>query len=132
MSAPTCVFDGLNINDGAVYTVFPGVDLGERKKTFDEYRSFTGDVSQANVSEAYYVEAHLPIAVQGSSRANLKSKVEDINDIIDSCSAASTKTLVYDGESYEIAASPRVAYVKDQAAEVSFWTKLDLTLNRVP
>ena len=132
MAVPTLTFDGLNLNDGSAYTVLPGVELGARQKTYDEYRSFTGAVAQVNVSEAHLIEVKLPILVQGSSVADLDAKVQTINAKIDGCTAAATKALVYGGTTYQIAASPRVAYAINQNEQLAFWTKLAVVLNRLP
>lgn len=132
MSVPTCTFDGLNLNDGAIYKLMPGVVLGARAKTWDEYRSYTGAVTRANVSEAAYVEMHFPMLVQGSSPADLDAKVQAINTKIDSCSAASPKNLVYEGTTYQIVDTPRVAYDIGQRERNVFCTLLDVLLWRVP
>ena len=132
MAVPTLTFDGLNLNDGSAYTVLPGVELGARQKTFDEYRSFTGAVTQANVSEAHLIEVKLPMLVQGSSVADLDAKVQAINAIIDLCTPASPRTLAYAGTNFSIHASPRVAYTINQNEQLAFWTKLAVVLNRLP
>ena len=132
MSVPTLTFDGLNINDGTTYRLQPGARPGARKKSWDEYRGLSGAVTQANVSEAYYVESHWPLIVAGSSLADLNTKVQAINTKIDGCTATATKALVFAGTIYQIAASPSVEYEIGQREANAFWTKIDLALFRVP
>lgn len=132
MAFPTLTLDGLNLNDGTVYTLMSGMELGARQKTWDELRSYTGAVTQANVSEAYYIPAHCGIRVQGSSAADLDVKVKAINTKIDGFTAAAGKSFVYDGTTYVCGASARVAYALGARELLKFWTVVDLVMNRVP
>jgi len=126
------IFDGLDLHDGTVYRVFPGIELGARQKTYSSRKSYTGAVAQYNVSEAYEIPMRFPMKVQGTSLADLDAKVQAINTKIDGCSSAAPKDLVFAASTYQIISSPRVAYVLDAAAGVAFWTVFDLVLNRVP
>lgn len=132
MSLPTCTFDGLNINDGSTYTVMPGVELGARQKTWKERRSYTGAVAQYNVSEAYVIPMKFPLKVQGTSLADLDAAVQAINTKIDGCSSAAPKNLVFAGTTYQIATTPRIAYVLGASAGAVFFVFIDLVLNRRP
>ena len=132
MSAPTCVFDSLNINDGTTYTIMPDIELGARIKTYSSRKSYTGAVAQYNVSEAYEIPMRFPMKVQGSSLADLDAKVQAINTKIDGCSSAAPKNLVFAGVTYQIISSPRIAYTLDAAAGAGFFATFDLVLNRVP
>jgi len=131
MAVPVCTLDGLNLQANG-YTIMSGIDVGVRLKTWDEQRSYAGGVTQTNVSEAYIIQMTLPLEVQGSSLADLNTKVQAVNTKIDSCSSASPKSLVFDGTTYQIVSTPRVGYVIDLAAEVGFRAAINLVLNRLP
>jgi hypothetical protein len=132
MAIPPCVFDGLNVNDGVVYTILPGVELGARQKTWSERKSYTGVIAQYNVSDAASIPMRFPMLVEGLSPADLDAKVQAINTKIDGCSSVTPKNLVYGGMTYQIVTTSRVAYIIDQREQNSFVTKLDLVLNRLP
>jgi hypothetical protein len=125
-------FDGLDLNDGTVYRVFPGIELGARLKTYNSRKSYTGAVAQYNVSEAYEIPMRFPIKVQGTSLADLDAKVQAINTKIDGCSSEAPKDLVWAGTTYQIVTTPRVGYVLDAAAGAGFFATCDFTPNRMP
>ena len=130
---PTLTLDGLNLNSGTTYTLMPGIDFGAQVKTFEEYRSYTGAVTQANVNTGHYIPVSIPLMVQGSSLATLDAAVQAINAKIDTCSAAATKALVWNGtDTYQIASSQRVAYTLDQQAGIAFRVFIVVALNREP
>jgi len=132
MALLTCTLDGLDLNNGTSYILWVGASMGAKLKTFDEQRSYSGALTQTNVSEAYYVPVVLPIRCKGSSLSDLDSKVQAINTKIDACTAASPKNLVLGSVTYQIVASPRVTYAMDDGVAVAFWTILDVQLNRIP
>ena len=132
MARTVFIFDGLNLNDGGVYHYIPGVELGARQKTWDEYLGFGGMVRQVNVSEAGTVPMKFPMRVQGTSLADLNAKVQAINAKIDGCSSDVPRALVFAGMTYAITTSPRVAYVFDEVVCSCFSALIDLVLNRSP
>lgn len=132
MAAPACTFDGLNINDGATYTVMPGVIIGAKKKTWDEYRGLAGTPTAVNVSEAYYVEMTVPLRIQGSSTSDLRTKIAAVNTKVDGCTPTATKTLAYDGTNYTIALGKHIEWTCGQREQNAFYTICDLKLWRTP
>ena len=132
MTLPALIFDGLDLNDSVIYTVLPGIAPGAPQKTWSERKSYTGSIAQYNVSEAASVPMLFPMKVQGTSLADLDDKVQAINTKIDGCSSSTPKSLVWADTTYQIVTTPRVAYVLDAAAGVSFWAMFDLVLNRLP
>lgn len=132
MAIPTLTFDGLDLNDGTIYKLMPGVVLGAKRKTWDDRRSYTGSPARYNVSTAYYIESHWPIAVQGTSFADLKSKVAAINTKIDLCTTASPKNLIFAGTTYQIVDSENVEVVVGQREINDFRALIDLALYRIP
>jgi hypothetical protein len=132
MSRTVFTFDSLDMNDGTVYRVFPGIELGARIKTYSERKSYTGNVAQYNVSEAASIPMKFPLKVQGTSLADLDANVQAINTKIDGCSSAAPKNLVFAGTTYQIISSPRIAYVLDAAAGAGFFASFDFTPVRLP
>jgi len=132
MSAPTVTFDSLNINDGAKYGVLEGSYLGAPVVTFDEVRSYSGAVTQTNVSSANLIEVTIPLIVKGSSVSDLRSNINALNTKISGCTAASPKALVFDGVTYSIVASSQVAPPLTQSYQNKYIAFLDLVLNRTP
>lgn len=132
MTPLTVTLDSLNLNDGSTYLLWVGADMGAPVLTFDEQGSYTGAVTQTNVSTAHLIPAVLPIRVKGTSLADLDTKVQAINTKIVLCTAAAPKNLVYGSTTYQIVASPCVSYSSDEAVAVGFWTILELQLNRLP
>ena len=125
-------YGGLNLNDGSTYIVLEPVDVGERQKTWSEYRGLDGTVAQTNVSEASLIEMHFPIEVHGSSVSDLDSKITAINTLID----AGAQTLAFNDGSgavnYSCLHSPRVGRVHDIRSDVGFYTVVELVLFRIP
>jgi hypothetical protein len=132
MAAPTCTLDSLDLNDGTIYTISGPVTIGERLKSFDEYRGLDGTVTQANVTEAILIDVTIPIHVQKDSAANLRTALATINTKIDGCTAAAPKVLAYASTNYSIVASPRVGWVEDDAFLLKFWTEIVVALKRLP
>jgi hypothetical protein len=132
VSLPTCTLNGHNLNDGATFTVMPGATMGERVLTFDAFRSYTGQVTQTNVTEAAYIPVTIPLRVAGSDVFDLMAQIDVLNGIIAACSATTPGTLVFNGRSYTIHASPRVPLVIDQPAQIRGWTTVTVNLNRTP
>jgi hypothetical protein len=132
VAAPTLTLAGTNINDGTIYTLLDEVDVGERHKTWSEYRGYNGLVAQYNVTEAMLVEMHFRILVKAASVTLLRQYVEWWNTTLDNASSS----LVYNDGSgaitYNIVHSPRVNYVRNQASQNSFWTILEIVLYRLP
>jgi len=129
MARTPLIFDSLDMNDGMVYRLFPGVELGARLKTWNSRKSYTGNLAQYNVSEAQEIPMKFPLKVQGTSLADLDAKVQAINAKIDGCGSADPKDLVFASTVYQITTTPRVAYSPDAAV---FTAMFDLVLNRVP
>ena len=132
MAAPTVSFDSLDINDGTKYSVLEGSYLGAVVVTFDEMRSYSGAVTQTNVSSANLIEVTIPLMVKGSSVSNLRSNINALNTKISGCTAASPKALVFDGVTYSIVASSQVAPPLTQSYQNKYIAFLDLVLNRTP
>lgn len=133
MALPTNVkLSGLNLNDGTVYTLLPGLDLGERDKSFDAYRSYTGSVAQANVSEGDPVAMSVPLLVQGTTFDLLYAAIGAINTILDSGPTTFTITEGTTVQSFTILHSPRVKWPRTQEVENAFRARIVLTLYRMP
>ena len=133
MAAPTTVtYGGLSLNDGTTYTLLDGFDPGERMKTWSEYRGYDGTAAQYNVTEAALIEMHVPLLIKSTTNAGLAAAVAAINTIIDDGAA----TFVWDdgsgAVSYDCVHSPRIRYVRDNAAQSKFYTVVDLVLYRTP
>lgn len=130
--AVSFTYGGLDLNDGDTYTLLEPVNLGERVKTWNEYRGYGGGVVQTNVHEAALIEMNFQVEVHAASLAALNAAIAAINALID----AGAQTLVWnDGTgnvSYSCVHSPRVKKLFDVRAEVGFWTIVDLILNRLP
>lgn len=109
---------GKNLNDGVSWFLLPGFDPGEKAKSFDEVRGLDGDVVQLNVSEAGLITMIVPLRVQGDSMADLASKIDVLNALID----AGAQTLVAGPPgattAYACVHSPRVGFVRDELAQV--------------
>ena len=128
---PVVTFDGLNINDGTVYRVLVDVDLGNDYVTFDEYYSYSGAVSQLNISTQTLVTVRIPIFVQGTSFANLMTRIAAINTRIAGCGPAAPKPLIFDGVTYSIVASDYIDPVLDYWAHDTYACIVWLELNRL-
>ena len=126
------VYGGLDLDDGVTYFPLDPIDVGERTKTWSEYRGLGGTVAQYNVSEASLIEMHLPLEVRGNSAATLAAAVAAINTVID----AGPASLVFDDGSgavtFNCVYGPRVRYLRDVRSQVGFWTTIDLVLYRTP
>ena len=132
MSRVVLTLDALSLNDGTIYRLLPGANPGQRLKTWDEYRGLNGVPQQTNVTEAYVIETHWPLVVQGTSLATLDTYVQAINTKIDACTPSAPKSLVFVATTYYVVASPRIAYTIDERELGTFSTLLDLVLNRLP
>ena len=132
MSAPTCTFDGLNINDGTVYSIMPGVSLGAKKSSFTAGRTYGGLATQTQVSTASLLQVVIPMRIDGTSIADLASHIAALNAKIVSCTSASPKSLVYAGTTYSIVASDQIAPDMRYAYMAKHWCLVDLILNRTP
>ena len=131
--AITLTYGGLNINDGTNYVLLDGMDPGQPQKTWDEFRSYTGEVAQKNVSEAHLIEMHVPLLIKGTNLAGVKANIAAINALID----AGAQDLVFDdgtGSSvtYSCVSSPRVNVPFDVMLAVRFAVVVDLVLFRTP
>jgi len=135
MAVPTCtLWNGdnsasLDINDGTIYTILPGIDMGVTVTTWDEYKSYAGGVAQVNVSDANIIDVTIPLRVEKDSRANLRAAIAAINTKIASITQGVTH-LVYDGTTYHLMASQRVGWVEDEAFGVAFRAFIILALKR--
>jgi len=132
MLAPACTFDALNINDGTTYTILPGVRLGAKERSYDEYMSYSGVVTQVNVSAAHLISMTIPLHVTGSSAADLRTNLTALNTKIAAATAAVPLDLVYAGATYYIVAGSELEWEEDLAFLLTFWTEVDLQLNRKP
>lgn len=112
MARITLTYGGMDLNDGTTWHLMPGWDLGERQKSWDEVTSYTGLVTQLNVTEAHLVPMALPLMVEGADAAAVRSEIDALNALVD----AGEQDLVFDDGSgavtYECAYSqrPRVDY----------------------
>ena len=131
-SPVTITYGGLDLNDGTTYRLLYDFAPGERIKTWDEYRSYSGLAAQYNVSEGNLIEMNLRILVQGTSPATLAAAITAINDLID----AGAQDCIWDDGSgavtYSCVHSPRVNYVRDVLSHVYFRTIIDMVLYRLP
>ena len=130
MATVTCTYGGTSINSGR-YTLL-AFDPGEKVKTWDEVRSYTGSVAQVNVSEANLIEVNIRLLIQGSSNSDLRDAVGDLNTLID----AGAQTLAFNDGSgvinYSCVESPRIKYVPDPVSVNKYWTIVDVVLYRTP
>jgi lysophospholipase L1-like esterase len=128
----TLLYGGLDLNDGTTYRLLDGFDPGEKQKSWDEVRSYTGQVAQYNVTEAALVQMTIPLLVEAASLTALHAAIDAINAKID----AGAQTLIFsDGSepvTYSCVHSPRVAFRPDSPAVNKFWTRIDMTLYRTP
>jgi len=132
MARTVCTYGGLDLNDGTSYFLLPGFDPGAPVLDFDEHLGFDGSVVQVNVNEAALVEMTVPLRVQGASEADLEAKVEAINTKV----AAGAQSLVHGppgaSTTYSCLRSPRVGYVRDQAAKVAHAAFVTFRPRRLP
>jgi len=129
MAIPACTLDGLNINDGTTYKIMPGINMGVTMRTWDEQKSYAGGVAQTNVSDANLIDVTIPMLVEGSSRANLRTVLAAINTKIAGITPGTTH-LVYDGTTYHLMVSQQVDWVEDEAFGVAFRVSITLALKR--
>lgn len=126
------LYDDLDLNDGTTYLLLEGFDPGEKVKTWDEMRSYTGEVAQYNVSEAYLIEMHIPLRIMGTSPSTFRAAVDAINDKIDE----GDHTLYHnDGAgvlTYSCVHSPRIRVPDSLAKLVGYCVDVDLVLYRTP
>lgn len=132
MAAPTCTFDSLNLNDGTTYTVMPGTVIGGKQKSWDEYQGLDGSVTAVNVSQAYYIEVTIPLRIQGTSLADLITKIAAVNTKVDGCLPATAKTLAFNGTNYTISLGKHIQWSIGQREANAFYTICDLKLWRYP
>ena len=133
MAAPTLVYDAtLNLNDGATWTLREGFDPGERLKTWDERRSYSGAVAQYNVTEANLIPMYVPLEVTAASVAALRAAVDALNTIID----AGAADLVYNegpgAVTYHCVESNRVSYPRTNRSQLDFRAHIDFRPWRTP
>jgi len=128
----TVRYGGLNINDGTTYTVLDKIDLGERIKTWSEYRGLDGTVAQYNVTEASMIEMRIPLLIKGTSLAAFNGAVAAINNIIDGGPALFAWNDGSGETSFNIGYSPRVHYVLDVSSQNGYYAIVDLILYRTP
>lgn len=130
--AVTLTYGGLDLNDGTTYTLLEGFDPGERIKTWDEMRSYSGTAAQYNVTEANLIPVSVPLRIQGTSLATLAAAIAAINALID----AGAQSLVYNNGggsvTYSCAHSPRLGAPQDGRYQVKFAVETVLTLYRTP
>lgn len=132
MAVPSVGFDGMDINDGTIYAILPGVDLGAVAPTFSEYRSYAGTVTQANVSTASLVQMSIPMKVGGTSVADLGANLEALNVKIRTATAAAPHALIFDGVTYSVVSSPEINPPLTQSYQNKFFAIVDMVLNRLP
>lgn len=132
MAKPTLTYGGLNLNDGTTYDLLPGVVLGEKRKTWDEVRSYAGTVTQLNVTEANLIQMSFNLMLKGTSTTTLKAAKDAINTLID----AGAQTLVYnDGsgnQTFYCVHSERIDYTREQSDQNGFWAKVTFQPWRTP
>ena len=112
MARQTVTYGAKNLNDGVTWFLMPGADFGERLKTWDERRSYAGNVAQYNVTEANLIHMSLPFRIEAADVAGLHTEIDALNVLID----AGAQDLVHDDGSgevtYSCAHSSRVPYPK--------------------
>lgn len=110
MARTVLTYGDLDLNDGVNYFLLPGFDPGVDVLTYDELVGSGGGVMQVNVSEAHIIEMYVPLRIQGTSFADLRSKVSALNLKI----AAGQQRLVYGPPGATISwgclRSPRVGF----------------------
>jgi hypothetical protein len=124
-------FDGLDLNDRALYHLMPGFDPGRSELTYDEWPSYAGGVAVANVQADHVVQLTLPIDVRAASEAAMLAGVDAVNAKIAACSFASPKTLVVGSRSFLIIDSAELEPVEDELYLVNV-ARLSIVLNRLP
>jgi hypothetical protein len=130
--ATTITYGTLNLNDGTTWTLMEGFDPGERQKTYDEVRTYDGEVGQLNVSEAYLIRMFVPLEVAGASIAAVRTAIAALNTLID----AGAQDLVYNDGSgavtYSCAHSQRVWVPHDLRWLVGFRVPITFQPVRYP
>ena len=130
--ATTITYGGLDLNDGTTWTLLEGFDPGERQKTWDEVRTYDGNVGQLNVSEAHLIQMYVPLEVAGASIAAVRTAIAALNTLID----AGAQTLAYNDGSgavnYSCLHSPRVWVPHDLRWLVGFRVPVTFTPWRSP
>ena len=132
MARMPLTYGAKDLNDGVIWTLMDKPDFGERIKTYDERRSYAGNVAQYNVTEANLIPMHLPLKLQGASIANLRAEIDALNALID----AGEQDLVFNDGSgaitYSCAHSPRVQYPRSAYTQACWEARIDLALVRYP
>lgn len=133
MTVPLLTYGGLDLNDGVTYFLLPGFDPGEKLKTWDEQRSYTGGVAQTNVSEAALIQMIVPLEILAASEAALAAAVDAINTRVD----AGAQTLAYTplggaAVYYSCVHSQRISYPRLNAAVVGGRTAITFSPWRLP
>lgn len=130
MAVPTLVYDTLNINDGSTYNLMPGANIGAKKRTWDEYRGLGGSVGIANDSNAYLMEMTFPLRIQGTSLADLVTKIAAVSAKAAASTLAAPKTLTFNGTAYSIVAGREIEWSVGQREANAFYTVADLKVWR--
>jgi len=132
MARSTLTYGGKNLNDGSTWALMPGANFGERLKTYDEIRSYSGSVVQCNVSEANFIHMNIPLRLRGSSISSMKAEIDALNALID----AGEQNLVYNDGSgavtYQCAHSQRVNYERTVETKSALMAFINLELVRYP
>lgn len=109
-----------------------GVNLGNRQTTWDEEPSYAGgNNSQVNVRRGALIHASIPMRVKGTSVSDLKTKLDALWTMVETCTDASPGTLTWDAESYTIVYSTRPETVyRDPFYQLGFLARFTLVLTR--
>ena len=131
-SVPIVTYGGLDLNDQANYWALAGFDPGNDVTTWDEHKSYSGEVAQYNVTDANLVEVRIPLRIVGGSLKDFWDAVEAINTLI----AAGDQTLVFDDGGYEwtysCAQSQRLDVPREASVYTSYSATVELVLMRYP
>ena len=123
----TVTYGAKDLNDGIAW-FFLDADLGERVKTYDERRSYTGAVTQYNVTEANLIHMRLSFRLEGVSAAAIDEEIAALNTLID----AGAQTLTFGVTEYSCLHSQRVSRPQTATTESGFVAWIDFCPVRSP
>jgi len=112
-----------------------GPDLSQAQTTWEEVPTYAGSANtQVNVSvRKALVPVTIPMAVAGTSVADLKAKLDVLWATVDACTTASPGTLTWETESYSIVYSSRPeSILRDPVYQLRYRARFILTLMRLP
>ena len=124
----------VNLNDGTnTFIDIEGVNLGQKKTTWEEVPCYTGTNVQVNVQRGGLIPVTIPMRMKDTSVANLNSRMNTLWATVEACTTAVPGTLTWDSESYSIVYSTRPDTVeRDIWFQLSYIAHFTLVLMRTP